>query len=539
MNNIYRCFALAVALAVSVQAFAQDLDPTVVVDRAYEGKLMEVHKPVLEMAVPDTVMRFDLDFDYAVFERPYKGSYEFNPYLLSMKPSAATDKAGRFYLRAGAGYQLRPEVDVIWSPVLKNKALRLDVFGYHRSYIGNYYLTVGGESEKSKGSFLKSKAGINAGYDWKKSSLSASVSYNGVHGFGDGEKLRGFNAVDADFSVGTRADVHSGFVYSADVSFRHAADRGMKEDFICAGLSFEADMRKAGRFRLDVEAEHDGCNGLASGSASVASVVPHYVYKIGRFHADLGLRLSKVVAEKGSGLYDFSAKEQYLYPDVDVRLSLVPDWLMIFAKAGGGNCIVSYSDIVEKSYFLAGGMGVEVERISAEAGMEGRIGNKFSWNMHAGYADYASAAMEMGGNAYAVGYAPCQSWHGTVEWLWRSDRFMADGAVTYRNSWGDAFRSEKGFFKPASIEGDVSFEYNFNRRIFAGLSCSFSSARKASAGLQDLPGYADLGLSAEYVTSRSLSFWIKGGNLLGMSIQKHPLYAVKGPYATVGISLKL
>ena len=60
-------------------ASAQDLDPTVVVNKAYEGKLVKVHKPSFEMAVPDSVTRFDLDFDYLVSDRPYKGSDGFNP----------------------------------------------------------------------------------------------------------------------------------------------------------------------------------------------------------------------------------------------------------------------------------------------------------------------------------------------------------------------------------------------------------------------------------------------------------------------------
>ena len=66
--------SLAAGLTVmSFAAGAQNLDPTVVVNRAYEGKLMEVHKPMLEMAVPDSLRQFDLDFDYSVFENPYKG----------------------------------------------------------------------------------------------------------------------------------------------------------------------------------------------------------------------------------------------------------------------------------------------------------------------------------------------------------------------------------------------------------------------------------------------------------------------------------
>ena len=61
-------------LVASGFASAQNLDPTVEVRRTYEGKLLEAHKPQLSMSVPDSLTRFDLDFDYSVFETPYKGS---------------------------------------------------------------------------------------------------------------------------------------------------------------------------------------------------------------------------------------------------------------------------------------------------------------------------------------------------------------------------------------------------------------------------------------------------------------------------------
>ena len=75
--------------------------------------------------------------------------------------------------------------------------------------------------------------------------------------------------------------------------------------------------------------------------------------------------------------------------------------------------------------------------------------------------------------------------------------------------------------------------------MFVGLDCEFSSARKDVDKAYLIPGYADLGLSLEYMTARNISFWLKGGNLLGMTIQKNPFYAVKGPYFTLGICLNL
>ena len=135
----YRILSLSLLAFVCAAAYGQNLDPTVVVSRDYEGKLMEVHKPKLEMAVPDSVLRFDLDFDYSVSDSPYKGAYDFTPYLLDMKPIPVERKVGKLYLNAGAGYQLHPELDLVWSPDLKSKSFRMNVFARNRSFVGQYW----------------------------------------------------------------------------------------------------------------------------------------------------------------------------------------------------------------------------------------------------------------------------------------------------------------------------------------------------------------------------------------------------------------
>ena len=54
-----------------------------------------------------------------------------------------------------------------------------------------------------------------------------------------------------------------------------------------------------------------------------------------------------------------------------------------------------------------------------------------------------------------------------------------------------------------------------------------------------VPGFADLGIYAELSSSRKLSFWLRGGNLLNMTVQRNPLYAEKGVNFTFGICLNL
>ena len=72
MKIQYAIAALALALTCGGLS-AQNLNPTVSVSREYEGKLMEVSKPSVNMAVPDSLTEFNLKFDYSVFENPYRG----------------------------------------------------------------------------------------------------------------------------------------------------------------------------------------------------------------------------------------------------------------------------------------------------------------------------------------------------------------------------------------------------------------------------------------------------------------------------------
>lgn len=541
-------------LAITVAGFsaaAQDLDPTVVVDRAYEGKLMEVHKPSLEMAVPDSVMRFDLDFDYSVFDSPYKGSYEFNPYLLSMKPSAATDDSGRFFLRAGAGYQLRPEFDMVWSPKIKGNAcpFHIDVYARHRSFFGNYYLMpIDGDiktSDAERGGFMNSRAGVNFGADWDRTEMDVNVGYYGNQRSQAGIFMRNYNALDADFSLGSKDMGAPGLVYDVDLSYRRAGLSGVKENNLETCLLLGGGLKKEGRVNVELGFDHDGYSGVGVphySGASVVSVAPHYVYEKGRLYADIGLNVSKAIRDTVSGFFQRDAKEQVVYPDVALRFSVIRNALMLFLKAGGGTRVVSNADLVERNAFQDltrnTPMGLEVKRLEAVAGLEGRFGARFNWNLHVGYADYASGLLDRMAPAL-VAYLPYRMWNAGFEWLWKSDSFMADGRLSYRDSWGDVFQSSWDVLEPAAFTGDVAFEYNYMRRIYFGVDCAFSTARECAEYGFVLPGYADLGVTAEYVTSRALSFWVKGGNLLGMAIPRNLRYVEKGQYFTLGVSLKL
>ena len=537
---------ICAALVYQVVAVAQDLDPTVEVSREYEGKMIEVHKPAIKMSVPDTLYQFDLGFDYSVFDNPYKGAYEFNPYVLEMKPTTSGDSGNVFYLRAGAGYTLHPALDLLWSPATPG-TLGVDVYAMHRSYIGEYR---GLQQDAWNGYDLFSKAGADFACEWKKVALDFGASYYGIHDK-DYRRSRGYNALDAYMTVRSKTTWPENFTYDVSASYRFAQD--CSRTWVTGGLAghefnLDSHIRPAfggvGRVVFDLGVEMDSYNGLLNSTAGCFRFVPRYVYKKGRLALDLGVRVSTVIASGEMNL----TKGQYVYPDIRADLAVIPDAMKIYMRIGGGDRLNRYSSLVDANHHLDFSYGmsgasslidVSVERVSAVLGLEGRITSFFSYNIKGGYVNVknglldAALADEYGMFMPAVGYSPYQKCFAAIDWNMTLSSIRFIGNVEYTHSWG--IESDY-MLAPSPLKGEAAIEYDWMNRIDAGVDCQFSLKRASGNGFT-VPAYADLGVYAEYAMNRKLSFWLRGGNLLNMEIQRNLLYAEKGINFTAGICL--
>ena len=520
---------------------AQNLDPTIEVSREYEGKLIEVHKPSIEMAVPDSLYRFDLGFDYSVFENPYKGSYEFIPYMTEMRPSSGVRSGKSFYLRAGAGYTLHPTLDLLWSPV-QDKPFTLDVYAEHDSYVGEYRAI--GQNPSWNGYDLLSKAGADLGYDWKKACLDFGASYYGIADK-DYRRSRAYNAVDAYAVLKSKRPWPEYFMYELSFSYRFAVENNalypdaLKSNNVKADLTLGPNFRRVGKLLFDIGAEVDTYAGAEAGTISRFYLVPHYVFEKGRLKIDAGVRISALAnADKG----------QLLYPDVKVNLAVIPDAMKLYLNVGGGDKINTYSSLLEKNHHLdmsygSNGLGsvvgATVERVSAVVGLVGRITNFFSYDIRGGYVNYGNAPLEavaaVAGDMLlpALSYTSYQKCFAAIDWDLNVQNFRFDGTMEYTRSWN--MQSDLAL-APSALTGNAAVSYDWNKRILAGVDCEFATSRTSVTGFTML-GYADLGVSAEYVMNKKISFWLRGGNLLNMEIQRNLLFAEKGINFTAGICL--
>ena len=580
--DIYTILLTAVVATCPIVVSAQELDPTVEVNRAYQGKLLEVQKPSFEMAVPDSVLHFDLDFDYEVFDNPYKGAYEFQPYQMQLQPIGEAAEQNSLYLRVGAGngfetLNLHPTADFVWSPVRKDR-LKMDFYARHRSYVGEYRtagvpdpsrevvsLRLDKLTGRNNYDFL-TQAGVDARYDWTKGTVRLDAGYYGIAERYD-IRNNSYDALDVravvsskDYGQLINYDVYAAYRFGTDcLDYGSLYEDSLTEHEVSVQGKLKTvfmDKHKV-QFEIGVDNHSYGYSGVTR-----LSLVPHYIFRYGKFAIDAGLRIEGLMPSGDSTC--FQTKGQWIYPDVTVDYQVIPEVMKAYAEIGGGTKVNSFSSLIADNHHfnMTYGHGKPlmdntIENLSAALGLEGIVGTRFTYGLRAGYAMYGNAPLETivtgmtpvtQTPAFLPGivYAGYQNVYVAADLSWVTERFRVDTQAAYRNSWFEDKKTD-GYFLPAAFSGEVSLEYNWHKRIFLGMDCDFSTGRRTANLLfpdgtlrpAKVPGYADLGLNFEYLATRSFSVWLRGGNLLNMAVQRNLLYAEKGIYFAAGICLNL
>ena len=582
---------LSSGLLLPAVAFSQDLNPTVEVSRQYRGALMDINKPSVPMAIPDSVQKFNLAFDYSVFDNPFKGAYEFRPFMMDMDLAPGDSGERTLYLRAGAGYTLHPTLDFVWSP-LKGDRFRLSLYARHRSYIGKYRslsldtapetAVISPDGSRFSGYDLLSEAGVDGSYDWDKGLLYFKAGYYGT-ALKDTLVRRNYDGVDLKFGISSKERVESHFVYDVEARYRYAEDKVSytmfpSKDKVCMtehdfslGASLGGMFKSGHSVMLGIGADFASYGALYSSYAGCLSFTPRYLFSDNRWDISLGVRLAFLLHNNDGGLLPSqnTARGQVVYPDIRIDFTVIRKYLDLYLTAGGGPDINRYSSLLSGNRHVTplynnmypGGtyntgplLDNTVERVSAAFGIEGNIASRLRYDLRAGYRNFANAPFwttalytDAGVTRLSpgIGYSPCQMFFTRLDLSWTSQDVKIGGWMQYLST--DLAGRGADVFAPPPFSGYADIVYNWKGRIFVGADCAFGTARRGSlivpggpSSVQArIPGYADLGVTLEYAFTRKFSFWLRGGNLLDMAVQITPLYAGSGIHFTAGISLDL
>lgn len=582
-------------------AGSQNLDPTVEVSRAFVARKIEADKSSMTMAVPDSVLKFDLDFDYSVNDNPYRGAYEFRPYVLEMRPESHTSGGNTFFLRAGAGYSLHPTFDVVYSPEIKKIPFTMSLYGTHRSYVGcvgnvgGYrklpssrpvvadvpYVASWNRKENSgytySGYNCYTSAGADGRVDWNTGYFSFDAGYLG-YADRDFERTRGYDAARADLRVASNRTDDGYFFYDVALHYLYGNDKiygnyAAKPYLSSHEFSLDATLgpvfTSRQRFLVDIFSDIADYGQALDSFAGTFGITPKYQLFTGRWSFDIGVRISKCFNNSrtdGQPLNTYDG--QYVYPDMKIGFDALRKYMNIYLSIGGGENINRYSDMIagnchfSYAYKCTGPLlDNTVERVKTVLGFRGNIASRFSYDLRGGYARYKNMACDavmldasgdVNGSCIIL---PCISYtaefnyyFATLDMKWHSRDVSADVSLKYQGT--DLTEKNHYAVAPSPFVAGANIIYNWKTRIFAGIHCNAALARSTgqlakgdSGEVQPssvkIPGYADLGVSLEYRINRKISVWLYGGNLLDMTIQRVPFYAESGISATGGITLNL
>lgn len=589
MRKIY--LVSAAMLMTAAVSFGQNFNPTVEVTNTYQGNASEVHKPLLGMNVPDSLLRFDLDFDYEVFEKPYQGAYSFKPYMLNMRPAKDAWRGRQLYLKAGAGYTLHPQFEFVFSPE-QSGPFQMSVYASHKSYFGNYHeikpeLQDGlYRMKKSGGKFggydALTSAGFDGRYNWDRTILSFGIGYYGLAAK-DSVMSRSYNAFDFNARVRSNNDSESYFLYDIGLRGRVAND-GLDYKSFSFPDGVTVDKQNENWVLLDglvgpvvnnsrsilvgFEAESASYSRFYDGNIGRVALIPSYRFKSGRWNLNLGVKLEFMFRNDADTL-SFGkmggGKGQIVYPDAHISFAVGGN-VALYADATGGSRLNTYSSQISENHHLNPSFLVApvyelitplvdntVEKVNARIGVRGSAASSFQFDVNGGVGLYGNALMESGlftagGDLVpALAYSDYNLIYANALVGLRTGRVKIDADFRYRGvSFPDNDALNLGFTLP-KYSGGVRASYDISSRLYAGINVEAASWRDgkcASVASEDIldvrvPGYVDLSVNCGYKFNRKWTLWLESGNLLCQTIQRTPFYAEKGPWVTAGISLNL
>lgn len=534
-----KIFISAVLLGMGAGVFAQNLNPTVEVTNIYAREATGIEKPSQLLEMPDSVLHFNLDMDYTVNNTPYRGSYEFKPYLVQLRPQARPSDEGTLFVRLGAGYALHPEATVVWTPVKKSN-FRLNLFADHSSYFGDYRnITLQEGAYQADGTYFSGKkmhtaAGADALYTWAGGTFAADLQYKNILG----TSLPTVNRGDISNNViqlraAVKSAPASALEYEAHTRLANITQPAVQE--------FHTDTEGSLGTRFGV---HRVALGLfaetvsqTGGFVGKAGLVPHYFLNTGKFHMDLGVRLSFLFRSNPSFCPQPSG---IVFPDVRISYDAIQDAMVLYTTVTGGDNIISYDRLLSVNPYIGGfswHTDNMVTRVNANIGLRGNIAERFHYDLRVGYRwDENAWTWGVEGSVPSMGYAsPLHTFYVKAEAGWKSETIDVDADIYYGYTPIPDLNGQI-LFAPAPFKAQAHAFYIWGGRIKGGVTADI---RSRLPGPALVPGYVDLGLQASLQMTRKLGFWLKGGNLLNQTIQRVPFYAEKGIYFTIGATLSL
>lgn len=541
---------------------------TVEVSRPFDVNLDGIRKPAIPTSVDDSLQRFDVHFDYSIFNRPYSDLYDFTPYESIQLATVGANRTPFVYARLGAQYAPRergvlPAGELYLQTKPKN-GFCSGLYGRHNSFFGQ--LDPAGTNPLDTRR-LENTVGGDLTYDWSTGELMLDLQYNfdrfryALPGTGRPAARHANNDVTASFNLNSAHKEANTVYYDVTMAYRntwkdflmenagdYALDRlpdaSIGESLISVkgyvGASFDKH-----RIYVDMNIEHASYRGIRDFSAGVVEFSPFYQLDIKRLHARLGVKFGSRYGQEGETAVedaDLSPRSS-IFPDVDIRYTLIDKSLWIHTNLTGGNDLNTFSEMVDDCPIVYPGSRMEFGRrpFDATLSLEGVVAGRLGLNLEGNFRItrnkmmFTPLADGMGMTQMTALYRDVNQYSVQGEVFWKSQDLTVGGRLRYTGYYDPDDKST--VTEMPKWTGYAFFRYNFRERIIAQVECNYRSATSGQIAeyfdtdvrsFYEVPPIVDIDLNVNYLINNHFSVFAKVGNLLNHRNQYMPLYLEPG-----------
>ncbi len=569
-----RLFVISIyLLAGAVLAFAQgSIDSKVEVERAYEGDILRASKMQLPTTVNDSILDFNLNFDYYTFYRPYSDLYEMSSAVTASPFVEGKMRHNWMYADISAAYPLSPRADIYITPRF-GRRFSLQLSYNHYSYWGKVPYTYR-VSDPMTGSPMVSedripadrminRAGAVMAYRWRTGEVSVwgkyssnFYAYNQSGGLTHREIRESmshtFDLAQAAFRLRSTNPDPSAFYYDAQVRYsyfnqvrsigdRRIAGTDPRTDLYQHTLDWDISLGATFKtyHKIFLNHKYKFTNKYGEDDAvtrpGLWSIAPTYRWEKGRWGVNAGLAMFS----------SYDKESAVFFPEVFARFAAVPNALWINAKLKTDyNMFTFYDQASLNPWFDAADYGYVMKDAEASLGLEGVVRDRFSYTFSAGYHFY-DHLLSFASNSIYQTINPASSKTNALaldaSLKWQSADFYASVEAAYRY-----FSNPDAALMTPALRLKGAVEYNVRKRFFISADVLYHTSSRGLAVLDGyeggsiynyykVPAFVDLGVRLTYAVNNKCAVYLDGNNLLNQKIQYFLNYYEPGVNVSAGV----
>lgn len=561
---LFFCFATA---TLSAQVSQQ-----VEVTKAYVPHVGKAGKLAVQPRMTDTVSLRPV-IEYSV--EPHTWSTEFEarkirPASVSANPYHVSRP---FYIKAAAGYPLQSLLDAY---VSKSDDDGSTVGAFVKHY-GSYSKRKNDyDSRRNRATLMDNSVGLFGTKNWKRYSLSGSLSYDNRLAYRYGafsldsvavqpeERLMPRKISDRMVDIGSlRAGVRFGdsFADMSRFNFAVGLGAGFMHDAACdrqVDIDAFARMGKMyGAHGFDFTLGYEGRIGavaLRDAGTSTVKAAPRYVLRTRKVNLAAGVDY----AYTHDGLY---ADRHNIFPVVDLRIDVADGCFIPYLTVGGEVVSGSFFSLAERNpYLAAGSVAPTGRRIDLRVGIEGSVKECFLYRAFAGYSSlaripffvslYMPAGADDTGQFGIISDDADMFTAGAQLQLSLSRSFEAEYKVNYYGYDNDALPHRGGM---PEYDMSLSLRYSYRNKFSIGASAVLLGARyfpeidarteqgsvwtdfSGDVYTSRVPATVNLSVDVDFRITEKLWGFVSGSNLAAARLYTFNHYRELGAGAMAGI----